>query len=320
MLQQTRVETVIPYFERWMKRYPSLTALADAPLQDVLAAWEGMGYYGRARNLHQAAQMVIREYHGKLPQDVRQLRKLPGIGRYTAAAIASMAYGKDEPTLDGNIRRVLARYFNVSEDARSTAGEQKLWQLAIENLPHGQAGEYNQALMDLGASMCTPKKPDCDHCPLQAGCQANLFGIQEQRPVVLPKGAIPHYTVTAAVIRRDGKVLIDRRPMHGLLGGLWEFPGGKQEAGESLSVCLQRELVEELGVKVEVLDQLAIYKHAYTHFKVTVFTFNCRLVEGEPLPIQPDEVRWVPPDELSQFPMGKVDRQISKTLLSSMPL
>ncbi len=145
MLQQTRVETVIPYFERWLQRFPSIEALANARLQDVLSAWEGLGYYGRARNLYKAAQLVMKEYHGRLPEEVSLLRKLPGVGRYTAAAIASIAFELDEPTLDGNIRRVLARYFNVSEEARSKIGENKLWSLAAQNLPEGKAGDYNQA-------------------------------------------------------------------------------------------------------------------------------------------------------------------------------
>ena len=230
MLQQTRVETVIPYYERWMQRFPSIESLAGASMQEVLAAWEGLGYYGRARNLYKAAQLVMQEYQGQLPGEARLLRKLPGVGRYTAGAIASIAFGCDEPTLDGNIRRVLARYFNVSEDARSTVGERELWQLAAENLPPGQAGEYNQALMDLGASICSPRTPDCVHCPLEDACQAKALGIQEQRPVLLPKPAIPHYVVTAAVINRDGRVLIACRPPHGIAWGHVGVPG-RQAAG-----------------------------------------------------------------------------------------
>jgi A/G-specific adenine glycosylase len=320
MLQQTRVETVIPYFDRWMQRFPSIETLAWASMQEVLAVWEGLGYYGRARNLNEAAQQVMQEYNGQLPQETRLLRKLPGVGRYTAGAIASIAFGRDEPTLDGNIRRVLARYFNVSEDARSTIGERKLWDLAAQHLPPGEAGEYNQAMMDLGAVVCTPRSPDCTHCPLGGACQANALGITEQRPVLLPKSAIPHHIVTAAVISRDGCVLIACRPPHGLLGGLWEFPGGKQQEGEDLPTCLQREICEELGAEIKVDTQLGVYQHAYTHFRVTLYAFRCTLLKGEPSPIQAAELRWVYPAELSQFPMGKIDRQISKILVSSMPL
>jgi A/G-specific adenine glycosylase len=320
MLQQTRVETVIPYFERWMKHFPDIETLSHASTQEVLAIWEGLGYYGRARNLHQAAQLVCQEYNGQLPEDIHLLRKLPGVGRYTAAAIASIAFGRDEPTLDGNTRRVLARYFNVHEDARSNAGERELWELAAQHLPAGHAGAYNQALMDLGASICSPKSPACAQCPLEVDCQARLLGIQEQRPVFLPKPAIPHHIVTAAVIHRDDRVLIACRPAHGLLGGLWEFPGGKQQEGEDLPTCLRREIGEELGADIEVGEQLGIYQHAYTHFRVTLHAFHCTLLKGEPRPIQAADLCWVLPAELAQYPMGKIDRQISKTLVSSMPL
>jgi A/G-specific adenine glycosylase len=320
MLQQTRVETVIPYFTRWMQRFSDIRALAEASLQEVLATWEGLGYYGRARNLHLAAQVVIHQYGGQLPHDASQLRKLPGIGRYTAAAIASIAFGKDEPALDGNIRRVLARYFNVDENVRSAHGENKLWELAALHLPAGKAGSYNQALMDLGASICTPMLPHCVACPLEDSCQAKALGIQEQRPVSFPRPAIPHQVVTAAVIRQENKVLITRRPPRGLLGGLWEFPGGKQQEGESLKICLRREISEELGVEVEVGAQLGIYKHAYTHFRVTLHAFHCCILQGEPHLIEATDMRWVTLKELEQYPMGKIDRQISKSLLSSTSL
>lgn len=320
MLQQTRVEAVIPYYERWMQRFPDVEALASAGLQDVLAAWEGLGYYGRARNLHKAARIVMQDYHGQLPKETSQLCKLPGIGRYTVAAIASIAFSSNEPALDGNIRRVLARYFNVDEDARSTIGERKLWELAAQNLPVGQASEYNQALMDLGAGLCVPKNPDCVSCPLEDGCQARALGIQEQRPVLRAKQAIPHHVVTAAVIRREDKVLITCRPPHGLLGGLWEFPGGKQQEAEDLQSCLQREIKEELEMEIEVGMELGVFKHAYTHFRVTLHAFQCYALQGEPHPIQVADLRWVSLPELSQFPMGKLDRQISQSLLSSTTL
>jgi A/G-specific adenine glycosylase len=303
-----------------MLRFPSISVLASASLQEVLVVWEGLGYYGRARNLHKAAQMVMKEYNGILPGEVRQLRTLPGVGRYTAGAIASIAFNLDEPTLDGNIRRVLARYFNVNEDARSTIGEQQLWKLAAQHLPSGHAREYNQALMDLGASICSPKSPDCEKCPLVVTCQANLLGVQEQRPVLLPKPAIPHHIVTAAVIIREKQVLIACRPPRGLLGGLWEFPGGKQQDEEDLPTCLRREIYEELGAEIKVGEQLGVYQHAYTHFRVTLYAFWCTLERGEPRPIQAADVRWVSPAELSLYPMGKIDRQISQTLVSSTSL
>jgi A/G-specific adenine glycosylase len=317
MLQQTRVETVIPYFKRWMQRFPSLTALANAPLQDVLSAWEGLGYYSRARNLHRAAQIVLKNYAGELPADPHALRKLPGIGHYTAGAIASIAFGLDEPALDGNIRRVLARLFNMTEPARSPAGKKRLWELAAAHLPTGQAGEYNQALMDLGAMLCTPRAPECERCPLAIHCQARTLGVQEQLPVLEAKPAIPHYIVTAAVILRTGLVLIAQRPPDGLLGGLWEFPGGKLQPGEDLAACLQREICEELGVAIQINGQIGVYRHAYTHFRVTLHAFQCVLSNGaQPRSLQVDDLRWVHPQELPNFPMGKIDRQISRDILA----
>ncbi|MBP7355647.1 MAG: A/G-specific adenine glycosylase, partial [Longilinea sp.] len=226
MLQQTQVDTVSPYFERWMARFPTLEALAAASEQEVLALWEGLGYYSRARNLWRAARQVW-EAGGQMPRTAADLALLPGVGRYTAAAIASMAFGQNEAALDGNIRRVLARIFNVTLPARSPEGERQLWALAQQHLPPGRAGDYNQALMDLGSQICTPRAPACLVCPLQALCQAAALGLQAERPVMSSRPPVPLWTVTAAVIWRADRVLIARRPSRGLLGGLWEFPGGK---------------------------------------------------------------------------------------------
>ncbi len=320
MLQQTRVETVIPYFQRWLERFSTVEDLAAAPLQEVLKAWEGLGYYSRARNLHRAAQRVMAEYGGRIPEDREALQSLPGIGRYTAGAIASIAFGKDEPALDGNIRRVLARVFNVAVPARSNEGEKRLWELAEACLPRGRAGDYNQALMDLGSAVCTPRAPDCPACPLEAVCQARALGIQEERPVMEARRPVPHYTVTAAVLRRSpaigpaDPVLIARRPPDGLLGGLWEFPGGKIEEGEDLPACLRREILEELGVEIEVGEPFGVYAHAYTHFRVTLHAFCCIIQGGEPQPLQASELAWVELPALIRYPMGKIDRQIALRL------
>lgn len=315
MLQQTRVETVIPYFERWMARFPDLQTLAAASQQEVLQRWEGLGYYSRARNLHQAARQVVSEWGGELPAERKQLEKLPGIGRYTAGAIASIAFGRDEAALDGNIRRVLARLFAMRLPARSPEGEKRLWQLAEDHLPPGRAGDFNQALMDLGASICTPQRPACRLCPLAALCLARAEGIQEQLPILMKKAPVPHYNVTAAVIQAQGRVLLARRPANGLLGGLWEFPGGKQEPGEELAAALGREIREELAVEIEVGEPFGVYRHGYTHYKVTLYAFLCRLAgEAQPTPLEASEIRWVSAAELADYPMGKIDRQIARRL------
>ena len=316
MLQQTRVETVIPYFMRWMSRFPSIVDLAGASEQEVLSQWEGLGYYGRARNLHKAAKIVMEEYGGELPREPAALLKLPGIGRYTVGAIASMAFGQDVPTLDANLRRVFARVFDVAEPVDSPAGAEILWRLAEQQLPKGRAGDYNQALMDLGAMICTPKNPRCLLCPLRELCRARHLGIQAERPVLKPKARVPHYTVTAAVVLRNGKVLLAKRPSKGLLGGMWEFPGGKIEKDETFQECLRREIREELGTEIKVGEPFGVYQHAYTHFRITLQAFLCELADGEPKPIEAAELAWVRPVDLAHYPMGKVDRQIARKLTS----
>jgi A/G-specific adenine glycosylase len=302
-----------------MKRLSTVTALAEAPQQEVLNLWEGLGYYSRARNLHRSAQIVVDKFNGEIPQDIESLTSLPGIGRYTAAAIASIAFGRDEPALDGNIRRVMSRVFNIRDPARSPSGERKLWELAAEHLPSGRAGEFNQAVMDLGAAICTPKEPNCPICPVEKICEAKKLGVQADRPVRKPKAATPHHTVTAAVIQQDGNVMIVQRPQDGLLGGLWEFPGGKREPGEELTACLRREINEELGIEIKVGAPFGVYKHAYTHFRVTLHAYLCELNGEQPQLKEHRDLRWVKPPDLEDFPMGKIDRQIANKLSQTSP-
>ena len=318
MLQQTRVETVIPYFRSWIEQFPTLEALANASEQEVLKAWEGLGYYSRARNLLRAARQVFQELHGQLPADARTLALLPGIGRYTAGAIASIAFGLNEPALDGNIRRVLSRLFNLQVPARSPEGERRLWELARQYLPDERAGDYNQALMDLGATICTPHSPRCPECPLENLCQARALGLQGERPITMKRQPIPHYLVTAAIITRSDAILISHRPAQGLLGGMWEFPGGKLEAGEDFSEALKREIQEEVGAEIIVGQPFGIYRHAYTHFRVTLHAFLCKLAAGEPRALAASELRWVRPNELNLYPMGKIDRLIAARIINSL--
>lgn len=314
MLQQTRVETVVDYFTIWMQAFPDIETLANSSEQDVLRLWEGLGYYSRARNIHKTARILQSEYDGRLPADLQTLQKLPGIGRYTAAAITSIAFGMDQAALDGNIRRILSRIFDISLPIRTPAAEKLFWQLAEQNLPAGQAGDYNQALMDLGATICLPGKPRCLLCPLQPHCLAFERGVQEQRPVIPEKKPVPHYIVTAAILQREQRFLLAQRPANGLLGGLWEFPGGKQEENETLPDSLQREIMEELGCEVSVGAHFGEYQHAYTHFRVTLHAFFCSLIKGEPQPIEASQLAWVPTERLSDYPMGKIDRKIAEQL------
>ncbi|MEK6221285.1 MAG: A/G-specific adenine glycosylase [Chloroflexota bacterium] len=315
MAQQTRLETVIPYFERWMARFPTIQSLASADQQEVLSIWEGLGYYSRARNLHHAARVVVETHAGVLPKYVKTLRTLPGIGRYTAGAIASLAFQLDEPIVDGNIKRVYARIFNIKAQVNTPAGEKEIWVIAEKLLPKGKSRDYNQALMDLGATVCAPQNPKCRFCPLTKECQAYSLGIQDTLPNKKVKAKIPHHIVTAAVIKNKKQVLIAQRPQTGLLAGLWEFPGGKQEKYENLETCLRREIKEELGVDIQLEQKIGIYNHAYTHFKVTLHAFSCRINKGKPQALEADELHWVELNQLQDFPMGKIDRMISQDLM-----
>ena len=315
MLQQTRVEAVRPYYLRWMERFPNLKSLALAAEADVLHAWEGLGYYARARNLLKAAVVIQEKYDGKFPDRMEDMRSLPGVGAYTAAAIASIAFGADEPAIDGNIRRVLARVMDIAAPLGTPAAEQSLHQAAFDLLPTGKAGDFNQAMMDLGATLCLPRQPHCVDCPVREYCDAFQQGTQTQRPVNPPKKEVPRIEVTAAVLRRGNEVLIARRPSSGLLGGMWEFPGGKVEAGESDQQALAREIREELGVDIRVGERIGTFQHAYTHFRVTLRAYECILQEGQvPEALEASEIRWAEIGTLASFPMGKIDRMISKTL------
>jgi A/G-specific adenine glycosylase len=253
----------------------------------------------------------VTEHAGQIPSSVDILRALPGIGDYTAAAVASLAFGADEPALDGNLRRVLARVTALEEDPKAPKGMARLTASARALLPSGHAGDFNQALMDLSNQICLPKQPRCPECPLTAFCEAYRLNRQEDFPVKVKKAPVPTITVTAGVLRREDTVLLTKRPADGLLGGMWEFPGGKQEPGETLPECLVRELREELDIAVLVGSEVGVFKHAYSHFRVVLHAFECEIVSGEPRPLASDGLEWVPVERLGDYAMGKIDRMIA---------
>jgi A/G-specific adenine glycosylase len=316
MLQQTRAETVIPYYRRWMRRFPTLPALAAASDGDVLRLWEGLGYYRRAIALRDGARQVVRENRGRLPREMAALLQLPGVGPYTAAAVAALAFDRDEIAMDGNLRRVLARLTDLKIDPKQPEGERRLRTYARGLLPSGRAADFNQALMDLGALVCAPREPHCGVCPLAAFCLARRRGVERMRPVGARPRPVPRRVAVVGVVRRGERVLLARRPPGGLLGGLWEFPGGKRRVGETLDACLRRELKEELGISATVGRRLGNVRHAYSHFEVIVHAFECRLRRGEPSALEHGAVRWVHPARLSRYPMGKVARTIARAVSS----
>lgn len=314
MLQQTRVETVIPYYQRWLAAFPTIRTLAEADEDQVLKYWEGLGYYRRARNLGAAARILEDHFGGQLPAEKKALLSLPGIGPYTAGAVLSIAFNKPVPVLDGNLKRVFSRLFNISTPLQDANTTKQLWGIAETLLPESNPGDFNQALMELGALVCLPRNPRCPECPLSADCQAKLLSLQKELPVRKEKRPLPHLQVTAAVIPQDGAVLLAKRPPGGLLGGLWEFPGGKQEKDETLQATLAREIMEELNLEVEIGSRLGKFQHAYTHYKVTLHAYHCQLISDDLQLNYHTEYDWVPLRELDSYPMGKIDRQIANRL------
>ncbi|WP_244349954.1 A/G-specific adenine glycosylase [Thermostichus vulcanus] len=308
MLQQTQVATVIPYFQRWMQALPRIPDLAAAPQQRVLKLWEGLGYYRRALNLHKAAQILMQEQQGTFPTDLETVLALPGIGRTTAGGILSAAFNQPVPILDGNVKRVLARLVALQHPPAQCLP--LLWQLSEQVLDPVQPRRFNQALMDLGATVCRPKQPRCGECPWQAECSAYNRGQHHQLPMSVPRPSRPHKQIAVAIVLRGKEILIDQRLETSMLSGLWEFPGGKIEPGETAAECVVREVKEEIGIDIEVVTELATIEHAYTHFTITLIAFICRYLSGEARPLQCTEVRWVRPAELSKFPFPGANQKL----------
>ncbi len=313
MLQQTQIASVIPYFERFLKAYPTVSALANAPLDAVLKQWEGLGYYSRARNLHRAAEIVAHKHEGIFPNTAAGLLELPGVGRYTANAIASMAYGERVPVLDGNVIRVLARLYDIAEDVGVASTQTRLWTLAESLLSGQRPGDYNQAMMDLGREVCKARHPRCAKCPISGFCASFANGTQAERPVKAKKAPTPEYALAAGVIRDgQGRYLVGKRPKAGLLGGLWEFPAERCAPDEALDHCLARLLGQTLGIQAEPGGELICVRHAFTHFKIRLHVFECRYDAGNPQPNAEKytEMRWLTLDELNQLAFARADRKV----------
>ncbi|MBU0507217.1 A/G-specific adenine glycosylase [bacterium] len=319
LLQQTRALTVKSYYTRFLRSFPTVSALAAAPLSAVLKAWEGCGYYARARNLHRAARQVVAE-GGRIPHSAAELRKLPGIGPYTAAAIASIAYGESVAVLDGNVERVLIRLLSERRRQKTPVVQRRLCRVADSIMETARRagispGELNQALMELGALVCTPRRADCAVCPFKVECRARQsLDDVTMLPRRTPSRELPHYDIGAAILRKNGRILITQRPLDGLLGGLWEFPGGKQRTGESLEECVAREIREELGIEITVAEQVARVRHAYSHFRITLHAFECRQRSGRVKKIGVADFCWVKPEELKRFAFPKADRVVLEIL------
>ena len=314
MLQQTQVNTVLPYYHKFLRRFPNINRLARANPQHVLKVWEGMGYYARARNLRSAAAIVLDQHREAVPQSWQEFRKLPGVGDYIAAAVLSIAFDKPYPVVDGNVKRVLSRLF-VMEAAVNTSSSNKIYQSAAADiLDQSRPGTFNQAMMELGAMVCKPQNPLCHVCPLQKQCLAFKSNRTMELPKKLTRSPIPQYRIAVGVVFKNGRVLITRRKDDGLLGGLWEFPGGKIRDGEKPEAACIREIKEEVDLTVMVETHLCKVKHAYTHFKILMDVFCCSYTCGRVKLKGPVDFRWIELDKLEAYPLPKANHKFLSRL------
>lgn len=323
MLQQTRVETVRARYGPFLARFPDVASLAAASEPEVLKAWEGLGYYGRARNLRKAAVELVAFHRARLPSRVETLRALPGFGAYTAAAVASIAFGAPHAVVDGNVVRVLARWLDEDRDTARRPARARIEAAAAAMLDRARPGDWNQAMMDLGATVCTPRSPKCLGCPVAAACGARRAGRVDRVPRARRRKPLPHHVVAAAIVWRGGEVLVGRRPSDGLLGGLYELPGGKVEAGETPAAACAREVREETGLDVEVVELFRTVEHAYTHFRITLHVFHARpRGAGRAVRLRAkgvEDLRFVPLAALTDLAFPRANRRVLEDLAACGP-
>lgn len=309
MLQQTRVETVIPYYHRFLERFPTVCDLAEASQEDVLAQWSGLGYYRRARMLHAAAQSVVAEHDCVFPSTFEGILSLKGVGRYTAGAISSIAFGLEKAVVDGNVHRVLARIFEIPHPRGSKQLDQKCWQIA-DTLVKGDApGDLNQSLMELGAMVCTPRNPTCMLCPAREFCQAQTNDTQETYPHPKVKKAVKQLQVMWGVTRRRGKILLIRRPQKGLFAGLWELPGVYLDAGETPSTEKLQDVFAQMGLEVDVDESFTSHAHTLTHRQMTIHLHKCKRPKGK-VSLPRKEWCWVTVEEAMELGVSSISRKV----------
>lgn len=307
MLQQTQVNTVIPYYETFTEKFPAIEDLAKSDLEKVLKAWEGLGYYARARNLHKASKVVIKDFNGKISDEWETFKRLPGVGEYIASAVLSIAFNKPYAVVDGNVKRVLSRLFSIDQPVNKASSDKLFKTNATCLLDRTQPGTFNQAMMELGAIVCKPGNPQCDICPIQPFCQAYQKDKVDEYPKRIQRKPVPVYHIATGIIRKNGKMLVTRRKPEGLLGGLWEFPGGKLKKKESPEKACIREILEETGLIVEIDSHLTSIKHAYSHFKIRMDVFYCRYVSGKVNLNGPDTFRWIKLEDINNYAFPKAN-------------
>tara|TARA_Y100001980_G_C14550908_1_gene333779 strand:- start:791 stop:1855 length:1065 start_codon:yes stop_codon:yes gene_type:complete len=310
MLQQTRVNTVIPYYNNWIKNYPSLLSVANAKLSSLLKMWEGLGYYSRCKNFHQACKIVINDFQGIVPSNLKDFKSLPGVGDYTASAVLSIAYNKPYPVIDTNVKRVLCRLLGIKN--YNKYNRNRIQKILTQIISKKYPGNFNQGLMEIGALICSTTNPICKICPIQSFCIAFQRGKPDSYPIKNKRKKLPHYEIVAGIIWRRDKFYVQRRDKEAMLGGLWEFPGGKVEPGESLADGLKRELKEECGFSTKINKKIACINHTYSHFSISLHLFQCE--ENKDKIKKKFDTKWIRPGEIHSLPFPKANHKLFKIL------
>ncbi len=300
-----------PYYERFLKRFPTIESLADAEIEDVLRAWEGLGFYRRARNLHATARAIVERHAGRVPSDIHSLETLPGVGPYTAGAVASIAFGERVPVVDGNVRRVLVRLYRIEGDPSKSTTQRRLWDLAESLVPRHRPGAFNQALMELGATVCVPDGPACPRCPLEDLCLARRAGVQDLLPRRVRARVPKMVPVVFGILESDGRVLLVRRPDHGLLAGLWALPGGEKALGTPDRDALVEAVHAQAGVRVRIVSRYRRVDHTFSHRRWRGAIYRCHAVNASD--VGPN-ARWIRPAETSALPLVPFHRRAIETL------
>ena len=308
MLQQTQVKTVIPYYNRWVAVFPNIKSVAVANTDSLLKMWEGLGYYARVRNFHSACKIIINKYSGEVPDSTKLLLTLPGVGPYIAGAIMSIAFNGPIPAIDSNALRVVSRLNTISGSL--LVCKKRITRELSDIICNLRPGDFNQAIMDLGREICTSKNPSCNACPLEDNCSAAVNNNVDKYPAMRRSNNKPHYRVAAGIIWKNNKILVSKRKESGLLGGLWEFPGGKIKDGETAVKCIIREVQEELGVCVRPATFIKQIKHAYSHFSITLDAYHCDFINGIPQALGCEDWRWIFPEQIADLPFPKANHKL----------
>ena len=314
MLQQTRVETVIPYYITWIHKYPTIYDVHHESIDNLLKIWEGLGYYSRVKFFKESCDIICSEYNGKIPQDYSEFIKFKGVGPYIASAVLSIAFNKPLIAIDGNVNRVISRYLSIDTNIKKS--QKHTFQYLSQQINHSSAGNFNQAMMDLGRYICKPKFPQCSYCPIQSNCSSYINNTTELYPVKLKTVKTPHYSIAVGVIIKGNRLLITKRDYKAMLGGLWEFPGGKKNKKESIKECVIREIKEETNIDIDIMKKINNVKQSYSHFSVTIHPYLCRYMSGNIKLDGPIDYKWIYKNNFNKYAFPRANQKIIQQLES----